>query len=153
MPDVLVVTDTEYLIIEGKVTQTLQVGGALELLEIAVQGPPGPPGLASPPIAFSFGDASPRPLFTTTASSLVLSVRVNITTPFNGAGPTLRIGKAGQPELLLAAAQLDLSVATEFEINPNCILASGQRVLVALAPGIGATQGAGWIVIEQIPAT
>lgn len=127
----------------------------LEVLEVGIQGPAGPPGapgVASPPIAFAFGDASPRTLFTTTASSLVMGVSVNVTTPFNGAAPSLRIGTTAQPELLLAATQLDLTVATEFEVNPNLILSAAQAVVMTLVPGAGCTQGSGWIVFEQIPA-
>lgn len=116
-------------------------------------GANGASGSTSPPTPFAFGDASPRTLFTTVASSLVLAVSVNITTPFNGAAPSMRIGTAAQPELLLAAAQIDLTVATEFEVNPNLVLGAGQGVLITLVPGAGATQGAGWIVIEQIPTT
>ena len=117
------------------------------------RGEQGASGSTSPPTPFAFGDASPRTLFTTVAASLVLAVSVNITAPFNGAAPSLRIGTAGQSELLVAAAQLDLSVATEFEFSPNVVLGSAQGVVLTLVPGAGATQGAGWIVIEQIPST
>jgi len=125
-----------------------------EVLEVAVQGPAGPPGASgsvSPPISFAFGDASPRVLFTTTLASLVLSVSVNITVPFNGAAPSLRIGTATQPELLLAATQLDLTISTEFEVNPNLALDATQPVILTLVPGAGSTQGSGWIVFERIP--
>ena len=127
----------------------------LEVLEVGIQGPVGPPGASgstSPPIAFAFGDASPRTLFTTTLASLVLGVSVNIVTPFNGAVPSLRIGTVASPELLVAAAQLDLAVATEFEVNPNLVLNAAQPIVLTLVPGAGSTQGSGWIVFEQIPA-
>lgn len=128
----------------------------IQVLEIGIQGPAGPAGpsgSASPPIAFAFGDASPRTLFTTALASLVLGVSVNVTIPFNGAAPSLRIGTAAQPELLLAATQLDLAVATEFEVNPNLIMSAAQAVVMTLVPGAGSTQGSGWIVFEQVPAS
>lgn len=160
MDETLVITDTELLVlqVEGAL-ELLDATEATQILEVAQQGPPGPPGAngasgsTSPPTPFAYGDASPRALFVTAAASLVLAVSVNITTPFNGTAPSLRIGTAAQPELLLAASQLDLSVATEFEVNPNLVLGAVQEVLITLVPGAGATQGAGWIVIEQIPTT
>lgn len=160
MSDFLVIEDGEVDVVEVVVVETLTSEVETHtIFEKCQQGPPGPPGaagasgIASPPTPFAFGDASPRTLFTTAAASLVLAVSVNITTPFNGAAPSIRIGTAAQPELLIAAVQSDLTVATEFEVNPNLVLGAAQEVLITLVPGAGATQGAGWIVIEQIPTT
>lgn len=126
---------------------------AVQVLTVGMQGPAGPTGLsgslAAPPIAFGFGDASPRSVATVTSAVLVLSVRVNVRLAFNGVAPSFRLGSAAQPELLVAATQLDLGTATEFEINPNATLAAGAEIVLTLAPGAGGTQGAGWIVIEQ----
>lgn len=140
---------------------TLVPAGPLVLTAVAelLRGPKGEPGpagplyLAAPPIGFSFGDASPRALPAADLAKLVLAVSVNIVTPFDGAAPSLRLGTAAQPELLVAAAQIDLATATEFEFSPNLVLAAAQGLVLTLTPGAGATQGAGWIVIEQISVT
>lgn len=142
-------------------TLTLAAAGPTVLTAVAelLRGPKGEPGpagplnLAAPPIGFSFGDASPRALPAADLAKLVLAVSVNIVTPFDGAAPSLRLGTAAQPELLVAAAQIDLATATEFEFSPNLVLAAAQGLVLTLTPGAGATQGAGWIVIEQISVT
>lgn len=148
-------------------TLTLAAAGPVVLAAVAelLRGPKGEPGaagpagsagpvyLAAPPIGFSFGDASPRVFPAADAARLVLSVSVNIVTPFDGVAPSLRLGTLEQPELLVAAAQIDLGSTTEFEFSPNRVLAAAQGFVLTLAPGAGATQGSGWIVIEQIPAT
>ena len=127
---------------------------SVQVVTVGLQGPAGPSGsLAAPPIAFGFGDASPRTVATVASAVLVLSVRINVSLAFNGVAPSFRLGTAALPELLVAAAQLDLGTATEFEINPNGALAAGAAIVLTLAPGAGSTQGAGWIVIEQIAAT
>lgn len=154
------------VVIVERVVDTVTVPGAptvlvvrqesVQVVTVGTQGPAGIAGPAgspaSPPIAFGFGDASPRSVATLASAVLVLSVRVNVSVPFNGVAPSFRLGTAAQPELLVAALQLDLGTATEFEINPQVALAAGAAIVLTLAPGAGGTQGAGWIVFEQIPS-
>lgn len=157
MDELLVITDTEYLVLQGDgALELLDATEPAELLEVAQQGPPGPPGasgIASAPLFFAFGDASPRTLFTMPAAMLVLGVSIAVTTPFNGAPPSLQIGIAGQPDLLVAPAQVDLSIAASFALTPDVVVAASQPVILTLSPGAGVTQGAGRIVFEQIPTT
>lgn len=103
------------------------------------------PGLAT--INFAYGDAN-RIIIPALTSKIVLAFNINITTPFNGAGASLSIGTLASPALLVAQAQLDLSVATEFEINPNVKFTTPTDIYLTINPGAGATQGAGWIVVE-----
>lgn len=120
------------------------------LLEVIEQGPPGPQGLdgsAIAPINFAYGDAN-RIIIPASTNKIVLVVNINITTPFNGVGASLSIGTLASPALLVAPTQLDLSVATEFEIAPNMKLITPTDVYLSITPGAGATQGAGWIVIS-----
>lgn len=126
---------------------------SVQVVTVGVQGNAGPTGLAgnlaAPPIAFAFGDASPRNVLTLTGAIRVLSVRVNVSLAFNGLGAIFKLGTAAQPELLVASAQVDLGTATEFEVNPKAALAAGEPIVLTLAPGVGGNQGVGWIVIEQ----
>lgn len=108
-------------------------------------GPAGPLGTESLQY-FSFGDASPAVVRVVTTPIMVLQVNFVITTPFNGAGATLSLGVAGQPQLLVASNQIDAAFATEYETNPNVAIAT--NILLAITPGAGCTQGAGWIVLN-----
>lgn len=98
-------------------------------------------------INFAYGDAN-RIIIPALTTKIVLAVNINITTPFNGAGASLSIGTLASPALLVAPTQLDLSVATEFEINPNVKFTTPTDIYLTITPGAGATQGVGWIVVE-----
>lgn len=123
------------------------------ILTPALRGPAGPAGsLASPPIPFAFGDASPRTVLIVPSPTLILSVRVKISTAFNGTAPSFKLGTASQPESLMSPAMLDLATIAEYESNPQLTLSVAENVFLTLLPGAGCTQGAGWVVFEQIPA-
>ncbi len=119
-----------------------------------VPGPAPSPGSnagnSSQPIAFAFGDASPRAVLALLSNQTVLQVNLNITEPFNGAGPSFQLGTFAQPDLLVSSQQVDLALPTEFEINPNVRLIAPTDIVLTLNPGTSATQGAGWFVIERV---
>lgn len=107
-------------------------------------------GLNSQPIAFAFGDASPRSVLALLTTQTVLQVNANIVSPFNGVGATLSLGTFAQPSLLVAPAHVDLGIPAEFEVNPNARLIGPIDIVLTITPGAGATQGDGWIVIERV---
>lgn len=107
-------------------------------------------GVSSTPINFSFGDASPRIVLPVLSNQLVMQVNTNITEPFNAAGASFSLGTFAQPDLLVSPQQIDLSIPTEFEVNPNVLLTAPTDIVLTLIPGAGATQGAGWFVIERV---
>jgi hypothetical protein len=107
-------------------------------------------GLDSAPLAFAFGDASPRNMLPVLANQTVLQVNINITTPFNGAGASFSLGTFAQPELLVSPQNVDLGIPTEFEVNPNVLLTAPTDIVLTLNAGAGATQGAGWLVIQRV---
>ena len=128
--------------------------GGLQVVEVGISGPQGPPGPAGVSdlelIPFSYGDASPRIVLNLLSNQTVLQVNCNITEPFNGAGASFALGTFAQPDVLVAPAQIDLGIPTEFEINPNVLLTAPIDIVLTLVPGAGATQGAGWFVIERV---
>ena len=112
------------------------------------KGDTGAAGQSIAPVNFAYGDSSPRIIIPALTSKIVLAVNINITTPFDGAGASLSIGTLANPALLVDPMQLDLSVATEFEINPNVKFTTPADIYLTITPGAGATQGTGWIVVE-----
>lgn len=142
-------------VITEEITVEVHEDGAVEVVEVGLQGPPGAPGLDAagnpPPIPFAFGDASPAPVYTAASPALVVSAAVHLRTPFDGAGAALELGVSGQPGLLMPAAYNDPRVPGEYENSPDVTLSAGQQVLLTITPGAGATQGAGVIILRILP--
>lgn len=103
-------------------------------------------------VSFSFGDASPAPVFTASAGCTDVLARIVIDTPFNGAGAALKLGTSTAPEALIAAANNDPTTAAGYESAPDVALASGEAIVLTITPGTGATQGAGRIIFDSIAA-
>lgn len=102
--------------------------------------------------AFSFGDASPAPIFTAPANCTDVLARVVIDTPFDGAGASLKLGTSVAPEALMAAAQNNPAQVAGYEAAPDVALTSGEAIVLTITPGTGATQGAGRVIFDAIPA-
>lgn len=123
-----------------------------------VQGPKGDPGLSPagllPPINFAFGDATPATVAVLSDASEVMAVQLQIEEAFNGVGATIALGTAEDPELLLAAWQSDPSDAGGvFEVCPRVELPANTNLVLTIAPGAGATQGRGQLVLSAVPTT
>jgi hypothetical protein len=103
-------------------------------------------------VSFSYGDASPAPLFTVPADCTDILARLVIDTPFDGAGASLKLGTSGNPEAFLAAADNDPTAAAGYEAAPDLSVSSGEQVLLTITPGTGATQGAGRVIFDGIAA-
>lgn len=106
---------------------------------------------SNPPINFSYGDASPATIFTVPVDSEVVSVQLQIETPFDGVGAQVRIGTSGLPGRLLDTFHSDPSVAGVYEATPRVQLAAGTQILLTITPGSGASAGTGQIILETLP--
>lgn len=130
------------------VTQLLTlVEESVTLLTAVEQGPPGV-SAALPPVAFAFGDASPRSVYTPPRGLLVKAVRLLIDTAFNGAGAALQL-QAGAKVLMPAGLNDPLNVG-EYESSPQADVAAGTPFVLTINPGAGATQGAGRLIFETL---
>lgn len=133
--------------------QVLVTEDGVTVVALGIQGPPGaagPSGAAAAPVNFAFGDASPAVVSSGQPAQVILQINVNITIPFNGAGAKLSIGTVTSTSLYVASSQLDLSVATEFEITVGKAIAANTDIVATIMPGAGATAGAGWILVERV---
>lgn len=118
-------------------------------------GPKGDPGDSSTAtnraiVPFAFGDASPVPIFTPAVNCTGILMRLVINVPFNGAGATLTLGTAAQPNALLPADHNDPTNVGGYEVAPDAALVAGVPIVLTIIPGTGATQGAGFIVFDAI---
>lgn len=120
----------------------------VKILKTREQGPAGPPGATLPPIAFAYGDATPRTIHTLTADALVRSVTVSIVDGFDGIGAQLKLGIAGNDELLMASSDSDPALECEFQTDPLKELPAGTNILLTIAPGAGASKGNGLLILE-----
>lgn len=117
---------------------------------IGRRGPRGPAGDSIPPINFGFGDA-PANVWTAESAGVLTVVRLQMRTPFDGAGAAIRVGLAdGDPEAILAADQVNPYSDHEFEVTPDLVLAQGDAVRLAITTGT-ASAGAGTLFLSFIP--
>jgi hypothetical protein len=83
------------------------------------------------------------------AGALILRATVVVLTAFDGTAPTLDIGDAGDPDRLVAAADVDLKTAGVYELSPGYEY-SALTALTAALDIDGSTTGAAAIVIEVV---
>lgn len=103
-------------------------------------------------IPFAFGDASPVTIFTPPAGCTDILARVVIDTPFNGVGASIQLGTASSPGSLVPAGYVDPTTPAGYEAAPDKTMMAGTPIVLAIVPGTGATQGAGRVVFDSIPA-
>jgi hypothetical protein len=96
-------------------------------------------------IYFSWGDATPRIIHTMTKTQRVWEVRLSIETVFDGTGPSLQIGDAGDPGRLMGATQNDPLSLAIYSSSPGAECVAGSDILLTITPGGGASQGSGHI--------
>ena len=108
-----------------------------------------------PVVELAFGDASPAPVLTINPASAaeIVLVQLEIEEPFDGVGAMLTVGTTADPDLLMAADQVDPSTTAVFESSPRVALAGGAEVQLTITPGVGASQGRGKLVIQATPTT
>lgn len=99
-------------------------------------------------IAFSWGDATPKPILTVSAGKTVFTAQIVITVPFNGVGAALRLGDAGDLGRLMSSSAIAPSIAAEWETNPGYTYSVDTQILLEITPGTGASQGSGFVILE-----
>ena len=120
------------------------------------QGPAGIPGASGdgsyPAFDFAFGDASPAVRLTLAAGTQeVITVSLQVEEAFDGAGATVALGTAANPELLLPFGASDLATEATYDVTPREELAGGTQLVLTVNAGAGASQGRGQIVIQTTP--
>ncbi len=120
---------------------------ALEISPIGIQGPRGLPGEASRIIfPFAYGDASPA--IAASVAGLVVAAAIIITVPFDGVGANLSLGDGTVSDRLLPANCIDPYTVATYEANLPHSYTVTTAILLSITPGAGATQGAGFVVLE-----
>lgn len=114
-------------------------------------------------IDFSYTTASPLLLKTLEPSELISKITIHVLGAFDGTGARLEVdlfvpsedfsvppsdGNGAQLAPLATVSSPDEAVAWEF--NPNFRYAGAAALYLFIIPGLGATQGAGSVVIETI---
>ena len=131
--------------------RTLQAGAGLTITNS--QGYGGDPIISAhgrKVIDFTFGDASPSPIYTILETSANVLLRIVIRTPFNGVGAALSLNAVSGPTLLASGAVAP-SIAGGYEAAPDVVLVAGDVIQLVITPGSGATAGAGSIIVDTIP--
>jgi hypothetical protein len=100
-------------------------------------------------IYFSSGDVSERLIYIAEANEIILTVTVVILQAFNGIGPTISIGDSVNNSRLANNSQIYLDQVGEYNTNPSYKYTSNTPINLYLNQGTGATQCAGYIVIES----
>ncbi|MGL5065735.1 MAG: hypothetical protein ACRC62_37680 [Microcoleus sp.] len=112
------------------------VQGAIAALEAASP-------LSAP---FSWGDATPAPIWTAPQGALVATVKIHILTAFN-APALLSIGDATDPGRLFPPNRLDPMESVEWEYTPQHRYTANTPILLSIQQN-GATQGNGIIYLD-----
>lgn len=102
--------------------------------------------------SLAFGDASPKAMLATSATTVITDIEVIIDDPFDGA-PQLSIGIAGETSKYMTNAEIDLTAAagTVFHVKPGLPAAGGVENLIATYTDGGATEGAARILVKYAP--
>lgn len=144
---VVLLTTDQQVVVEEQVTQVVSVG---EQGPTGAQGPiglTGPSGGATTEVNFAYGDASPTMLATAVAGKLVYGVGLHIKVPFDGIGATLTVGDAGQADRLMAAGENDVTQVGSNATAPAYVYGVNTAITLSIAPGAGASQGSGTVVL------
>jgi hypothetical protein len=116
-----------------------------------IKGAPG--GGLQAPLNFAYGDASPDVVFTPAVDCELTDLALQITTPFDGVGASLKVGTIADPALLMDTWQNDPGSACIYETSPHQALSAGTAVRLTINPGTGASQGAGQLIFTVLPTT
>lgn len=137
--------ETTLAVTEEVGVEILEVGEPGNTGGIGPQGPAGTPRIEVP---FSYGDATPAQLFTTSAGKLIERITIFIETAFDGASPSLTIGDEDNPALLMGSFENDPTEEAAYQVTPNLYYETDTQILLFISPGLGASQGSGLVVVE-----
>jgi hypothetical protein len=92
---------------------------------------------------FAWGDANPATVGIPLQGQTVFRAEIVITSAFDGAGASLKLGDAGNNERLIAAADVDPAQVAVFETAPAVTFDGLTAVLLTIVPGSAASAGRG----------
>ena len=150
--DVVLIDDESVAVLEPDSFVIGVENTEVDVVSVGEAGPAGLDGLngaGQVSERFAFGDATPKVITIAIGGKLVTTVTIIITQPFNGASPALTVGSAGAPDGLMQADQNDPTFEGEYEANPGVQYGIDTQILLTITPGMGASQGAGLVVIEM----
>ena len=111
-----------------------------------IQGNTGASGEATVQYAFSWGDAVPVTMLTTSIGTLIHKIELLLLTPFDVAS-TITIGDSLDNSRLFSVPNLDLSQAGTYQTNPNYTYSSATPINLYMTLGGGNSTGNGKILI------
>lgn len=138
---------TVAVIERGSSTVATRPGPGRAVVAAGLRGPKGDSGATLPPIPFSFGDASPRQVHLLTVQQLLVSLQVVVVTAFDGDSAALRL-RTQSGDVLLDSDQAAPDFVATYEATPGAVLPAGTGIYLEITPGVGATAGAGFVVLN-----
>jgi hypothetical protein len=128
---------------EGEIT-------IIQSIEIGPRGIRGRPGEGWPgyEVNFSWGDASPTPIYEMDESMILRTVEIIVLEEFDGEGAALSIGTDSDPELFMKKSDNDPKSAGIYSVSPGFQFSSYEEIKVFITPGAAATKGNGKIILE-----
>jgi hypothetical protein len=99
---------------------------------------------------FSYGDATPQPIFSLLANAMIAEVNVWLLEPFNGIGAQINIGRSSNHDELMNDTEIDPTFLSSYSTRPGKEYNSGEHVNLYLNPGAGASQGRGVLSVYII---
>ena len=138
------------LIFENQVTSLgiVEEVITLTLAEQGIQGVQGTGNNGRIAVAFSYGDATPVIIYSVPAGKMIFSAQIVITQIFNGVLPSLRLGDSGNLSRFLSTLQNSPLAVGAYSTSPNYTYGASTDILLSIVAGSGATQGAGFILLE-----
>lgn len=127
----------------GQVWGTDGVGG-ISLITLAG----GADKVGTDTTTLSFGDTSPKNMFTLPANAVINEIRITIDTPFNGS-PTMSVGIAGTTSKYFPSLRVDLKriANTLFQVSPGIASVGTTEALIITYAAGGATAGSARIEV------
>jgi len=126
------------------------------IVEVSSPGPQGRRGETGAtggtlaPINFSYGDATPKLLYTPTDNVVIDLAQIVLRTVFDGVGASLSVGTMADHESVISLNSNDPYEAATYETSPEKQLSSGESLYLFITSGTGATQGSGQIVLSPL---
>lgn len=98
--------------------------------------------------AFQWSSASPISLLTVLAGKRLLTVRIDITTAFDGVGTSISVGTASDIDEAMTAAQNVPSEIGSYEVSPGLSWGIDTALRLTLVAGTGASVGIGLLTLQ-----
>lgn len=100
----------------------------------------------------TFSDLSPVSLGSIPSGSRVTDVSVHVTEAWDGTNPSIQIGTAGDPDLLMESVESELDVSDRY-FEKVSIQSGPLDLVVTVTPGSGASTGKALVRVEIAPVS